>query len=179
MCKKAAKQINVLRRLSSLLSPISKLKIFNSFINSNFNYCPIVYNTFTKQSSRIKEKLYERALRFVFNDFDSPYDSILCKSEKDSLTLSKLKNIAEQVYKIRANAAPPISPDFFLENDSRYNMRSVKLSLPKYNTVKYGKHSFRYMGAIIWNALPNDIKFAADLKEFKTKLKIWKGSYCM
>ena len=179
VCKKAAKQVNALRRLAHVLSPSSKLKIFNSFIQSNFNYCPVVYNTFTKHNVRILEKLHERALRFVLNDFSSTYSEVLMKTRKPSLALSRLRTIAEQVYKVKHDLAPPFSSSFFQKHETLYDLRrSDILHLPKYNTVKYGKHSFQYMGAFIWNALPNDIKLAYTILDFKTKIKHWQGPEC-
>ena len=40
MCKKAAKQLNALKRIGHLLDQSSRLTIFRAYIMSNFNYCP-------------------------------------------------------------------------------------------------------------------------------------------
>ena len=44
ICRKAARQLNVLRRLSSLLDQESRMAIFRALIVSNFNYCPLVWH---------------------------------------------------------------------------------------------------------------------------------------
>ena len=50
-----------------------------SFILAHFNYCPLVwYFTSAKQVDKI-EKVQERALRFISNDYISDYESILEK----------------------------------------------------------------------------------------------------
>ena len=41
ICKKASKQLAVLKRLGRFLTKQGKLTINNSFIVSNFNYCPL------------------------------------------------------------------------------------------------------------------------------------------
>ena len=41
ICKKASKQLAVLKRLGSFLTKQGKLAIYNSFIASNFIYCPL------------------------------------------------------------------------------------------------------------------------------------------
>ena len=69
--KKAARQINVLLRLSKYLSTETKILIYKSFIRSNFNYCPLVWHFCSKTSSDKMEKLQFRALRLVYNDFNS------------------------------------------------------------------------------------------------------------
>ena len=41
-CLKADRQLNALARISKYLDPKSKSAIYNSFIRSNFEYCPLV-----------------------------------------------------------------------------------------------------------------------------------------
>ena len=66
MCEKAAKQLNVLQRLSNFLNKKSRFLIFRSFIQSNFNYRPLVWHFCSKANTEKLEKY--RALRIVFND---------------------------------------------------------------------------------------------------------------
>ena len=42
ICLKASRQISALQRLTGLLDLPSRKAIYNSFIVSNFNYCPLV-----------------------------------------------------------------------------------------------------------------------------------------
>ena len=147
ICKKAARQINALQRLSTYLNTESKMKIFNSFIQSNFQYCSVLYSHCSNKLIKKMEKLQERALRFVFNDFDSPYPQLLDKASKPSLITSRIKQTAEQVFKIKNGLAPPIPATYFEEQHVIYNLRnSHTYRLPAYNTIKYGKNSFRYRG---------------------------------
>ena len=46
ICKKAARQVNAMCRISKNLDYDSKMKIYESFILSNFIYCSVVYNNF-------------------------------------------------------------------------------------------------------------------------------------
>ncbi len=48
LCRKAAKQVNCLMRLSTMLLVESKPTIFNAFIVSNFLYCTLVWHIFSK-----------------------------------------------------------------------------------------------------------------------------------
>ena len=68
ICKKAARQINALERINKHIDYTSRLRIYVSFIASNFVYCSVVYNTFTIGQDKKLEKLNERALRLVCND---------------------------------------------------------------------------------------------------------------
>ena len=43
LCSKAAMQLNAFRRLQKYMEKSEKEAIINSFILSNFNYCPLVW----------------------------------------------------------------------------------------------------------------------------------------
>ena len=53
LCKKADRQLNVLKRIGKYLCKLGKLNIFYFFILSNFNFCPLTWHfcgeTYTKK----------------------------------------------------------------------------------------------------------------------------------
>ncbi len=51
--------------------------MYRSYILSNFNYCPIVWHFCGIQNSRNMEKIQERALGFVYEDYELTYDILL------------------------------------------------------------------------------------------------------
>ena len=59
ICKSAGNQLNALIRLKSFLGLKEKEVLVNSFIYSNFSYCPLVW-----MLSHKIESLQKRALRF-------------------------------------------------------------------------------------------------------------------
>ena len=62
----------------------------------------------------------------------------------------------------------------FTEEISQYNFRaSSTLVLPKYKTRTYGYRSFAYMGAKVWNNVPNELRIAPTLPQFKDLLAEW------
>ena len=68
ICKSAGNQLNALIRLKSFLGLKEKEVLVNSFIYSNFNYCPLVWMLSHKKSLDKTESLHKRALRFLLND---------------------------------------------------------------------------------------------------------------
>ena len=58
LCKKAARQINALRRISHFLDVDTRILIFKSFILSNFNYCPLVWYHCGCQNIKKKWKIF-------------------------------------------------------------------------------------------------------------------------
>ena len=69
ICRSAANQLNALIRLKSYLNFNAKTVLINSYIISNFNYCPLVWIVFTAKSLNKIESLQKRALRFLYNDY--------------------------------------------------------------------------------------------------------------
>ena len=179
ICAKAGRQLNALARLSNVLSTKTKITIFNSFILCHFNYCPLVWHHCSKESMNKMEKVQERGLRIVYNDKFSDYADLLSKANKQTLYIERLKRIALLVYKAINNEGPPVLHDLFEKKELNYNLRdSNKINQPLVNTKKFGIHSLRYSGALLWNQLPFDVKNSTDLKTFKNLIKKWDGSSC-
>ena len=55
------------------------------FILSNFNFCPLAWHFCTEKNSKKIEKVQERALRFVYEDYNSSYDNLLTKAKVERL----------------------------------------------------------------------------------------------
>ena len=71
LCKKAAAQLNVLKRLKSFIGFTEKETLVQSFVYSNFNYCPFVWYFSPSKSVQKIERTQERVLRFLYNDNNS------------------------------------------------------------------------------------------------------------
>ena len=67
------------------LNRLIKLTIFHTFILSNFNFCPLAWHFCTEKNFKKIEKAQERALRFVYEDYNSSYDNLLKKAKMPSL----------------------------------------------------------------------------------------------
>ena len=80
ICKSASNQLNTLVRLKWYLGHEERFVLVNSFIYSNFNYCPLVWMFSSKRSLNKIENLQKRAFRFVLDDNTSSYELLLEKS---------------------------------------------------------------------------------------------------
>ena len=118
--------------------------------------------------------MQERALRFVYNDKMSSYANLLNRGNFLSLSASRLRFLAIEMYKCRRNLAPPYLCDLFHQSVNRYELRdSDRLIQPKFTTMKYGYRSFSYYGSKLWNNLPSDIKNSESLNIFKHRITQW------
>ena len=179
ICQKAARQLNVLQRLSKFLSDKTRLIIFKSFIQSNFNYCPIVWHFCSKSNSEKLEKLQFRALRIVFNDYEASYENLLSRVNMTTLHLNRMKNIAIETYKCLNSLSPEYIRDLVNYKSSNYNFRYENMAeIPTVRTTRYGKNSFRFESARVWNSLPNDMRKVENFKEFKRLIRTWTGPGC-
>ena len=68
LCKKAATQLDVQRRLKQFIGFEERKILVQSFIHYNLNYCPLVWHFSSAKSLQKVEKIQERALGFLFND---------------------------------------------------------------------------------------------------------------
>ena len=59
--------------------------LVNSFVLSNFNYCPLVWHFCSSKSLKKIEKIQERALRILYTESTSDYNQLLSKSNKASM----------------------------------------------------------------------------------------------
>jgi hypothetical protein len=80
-------------------------------------------------------------------------------------------NEAVTMFKVINNIAPTYLSDRFVKKEIKYDMRQKNiLYIGKPNT-EYKKRSFSYRGALLWNSLDDNIKYAPNLAGFKHVLK--------
>lgn len=97
VCKKVGKQVSVIGRLAKTLTTDAKLMLFNAFILSHFNYCPLVWNFYSLADLKKMEKLQFRALRFVYNDFTSSYTELRNKAGKPLLYVQRQRQLIRNI----------------------------------------------------------------------------------
>jgi hypothetical protein len=90
----------VLKSLGKYLNKLDKLTIYHSFTLSNFNFCPLSWHFCSEANTNKIEKNQERALRFIYNDYNSTYDNLLIVSKLPTLKVRRLRTMAIEIYKI-------------------------------------------------------------------------------
>ena len=179
LCKKASKQLKVLYRFRNVLGKKEKELLFNAFIISCFNFCPIVWNFCGKTSIKLVEKVQEKALRFVMNDYQSTYNELLNNSKRCTLHVARLRVLAVEVFKCVHKMNPKFLNNIVVKKESTYEFRdTLKLEVPKFCKIKYGKNTFSYYGPHIWNQIPSSFKKEVDLCIFKRLIATWNGPSC-
>ena len=146
---------------------------------SNFNYCNTIWHICNVGDTLKLEKIQKRALRIIFNDFESNYDALLKRADRPLLYVSRLRAVALETYKSLKKLNPPFLHELFIPKQNQYELRNGgQMIQPKVRTEKYGRNSFRYQGSKIWNSLPPDMKTASCINQFKNMLLQWYGEIC-
>ena len=181
ICKFAANQLNTLIRLKSFLGLKEKEVLVNSFIYSNFNYCPLVWMLSNKKSLDKIESLRKRALRFLLNDYVSSYEQLLEKSGKCNMNIRRLRCLCIEIYKTLNDLNPSFMKEIFEKRDENRVTRDrykLNLNISRRNQVTFGAKSLKFYRPKIWKTLPVNIKTAGNLNTFKYLIKKWNDVSC-
>jgi len=88
----------LIKRIGKYLNRLGRLTIYYSFILSNFNYCPVTWHFCSEKNTKENEKIQERALRFIYEDYENTYENLLKKSKLPSLKIRRLRTIAVETF---------------------------------------------------------------------------------
>ena len=177
LCKKASNQLNAISRLQKYIASEPKKVLLNSFVFSNFNYCPLIWLFCSSKSSNKIDKIQERALRLSLNDYDSHYSILLKKANKPTMEVKRLKTLVLEIFKTLHDCNPNYIKEFFSLND-KAKRRPNNLAIHNHNTTKYGDKSLRILGPRLWNSLPENFKSETNYNKFILLLKDWSGPTC-
>ena len=95
LCQKVSLQLNTLSRIQKYIEFQEMKMLLDSFIFSNLNCYLLVWHFCSAAFSRKIEKIQERrALRLLYNDSHSIYNSLLLKAERPTIRVSRLRILA-------------------------------------------------------------------------------------
>ena len=176
-CTKAARQLNAFARISKYLNQNSRRAIHHSFITSNFSYCPLVWHFCGKSNNAKLEKIQERSLRILCNNYTSSYEDLLRNTGLSTLLLNRLKCILLETFKSTKHLNAECLHGIFKTHVVPYDLRTTNLSQPKRQSTTYGLRSFSYLGARLWNNIVKDFPFLCeiDYNGFREFVGQWGG----
>ena len=149
----------------------AKLQLFKAAILPYLTYCHLTWHFCKSSDSRRLERVQERGLRAVFKDKHSTYERLLQKANLPSLLNRRLQDICILMYKVKHNLSPLNICNIFQKHNASYNLRQADFSIPRYNTITYGKHSLRYLGPKLWSKLTTYDRSATTLASFKNRIR--------
>ena len=176
ICNKVSRKINALGRIANYM-PLEKRRIvMKTFIESQFNYCPLIWMFHSRTINNKINRLHERALRIVYSDFKSSFEGLLMKDNSFSIHERNTQSLAIEICKFLNGLSPSFLNNVFHKNISdSYDLRNHKeLYSRNPKTVRYGTETVSYIAPKIWSKVPETIKMSSSLESFKTKIRKWK-----
>eukprot|EP00794_Sanderia_malayensis_P015566 gene15566-17143_t len=170
ICTRANQKLHALRRLSVYMSPAQLKIIMESFIKSQFSYCPLIWMFVDRGVNKKINKIHEKALRVVCKGDQSNFEELL--SAPDSITIHQrnLQVLMTEIFKTRNGLSPLFMTYVFKERAKNLSVRNRNhLQMPKVRATAYGIEDIRYRGCQLWASLPNEIKESNTLSQFKNR----------
>ena len=133
----------------------------------------------SRTNNRKINRLHERCLRIIYNDKQSSFIKSLEKDNSVSIYQRNLQILAIEMFKV-SNGLPPVLMNniFKLRDEQTYNLRKLsQFCRPKVNSVLNGTERVSFLGQVIWDLVPNELKDIGNLTAFKT-IKKWSPEKC-
>ena len=72
----------------------------NSFIIGQFGHCPLVWMFHSRGLNNRINKIHERALRIVYRDDKSPFETLLEKDKSFTIHHRNIQKLGVELYKV-------------------------------------------------------------------------------
>ena len=168
LIKKGNQKLHALARIFNYLSEDKLRIIMKTFIQSQFNYCPLVWMFHNRNLNHKINTLHERALRIVYKNDKLTFQELLEKDDPVTIHQKILQKLATEMFRIKNKLSPLPMQELFTEKINQHKRSWETFNL---RTVKYGTETIRHMGPKTWDLVPNYIKESKSLLEFQKKIK--------
>ena len=140
ICKKSSRKLSALSRMRRFLS-FDKTKFFKALFESQFKFCPLVWMFHGREVNQRINRLHERALRLVYNDFNSTFEHLLEKDGSCTVHHSNLHFLSIELYKVVNGLSTKQFSNIFLRNNRGVSLHSQNdFSLPQVMTILWKRH---------------------------------------
>ena len=147
LCQKVSLKIHALARIADYISKNKLRVIMKAFIESQFEYCPLVWMFHSRTLNNRINKLHERALRLVYKDLLLTFQQLLEKDNSFTIHERNLQKLATEIFKVKKNLSPKFMSNIFPETTNPYNVWS-KNTFNTFNvrTVGNGTETISFRG---------------------------------
>ena len=127
ICNKVNRKINALGRIANYMSLEKRRIVMKTFIESLFNYCPLIWMFHSRTINNKINRLHERTLRIVYSDFKSSFEGLLMKDNSFSIHEINIQSLAIEIYKLLNGLSSSFLNNVFHKNISNsYDLRNHK-----------------------------------------------------
>ena len=145
-------------------------KLVNTFFNSQFNYCPVIWTFHSRALNKIN-RLHKCLLRITNNDKTCTFNKLLEKDNSVCIHYRNIQTLAIEMHKKASGIIPVIMNEIFqLSEKSHYNLRyKSKFVIPPIHNVYHGGESSSHLEPKIWELIPPVIRKFESFNRFKKK----------
>ena len=167
--KKIASVIGALKRIRQFIDTNTALKIYGALTQPNFDYCSSVSDGLNNTLNDKLQKLQNRAERVITkSQYDASSSDLFSKLGWDNLLTRRKKHYPILLFKTSNDLTPFYLHELFESRSTGYKLRNSEHNLfvptPRTN---YGKRSFSFSGAVLWDGLPQHVRTTCSLSQFK------------
>ena len=180
ICNKAGSKLSALSRVRHYFSFKKRKLLMKTFIESQFSYCPLIWMFHDRTMNSKINKLQERALRIVYQDYVSSFENLLERDNSCTIHQRNIQSLAIEMFKTKIGQAPDFMKDIFVEKyDTGYSLRNENdFESMNIKTVHRGEDTLRFLGSKIWSIIPGSIKESDNVNQFKKAIRKWVPSEC-
>ena len=150
LCKRASYKLHALKRIRGSLT-VEKAKILaHAFIDSQFNYVPLIWISVGKTLIDKICKIHHRLLKVVCNEYNKSYEELLQLNNNVSIHQIHLQYLALEVFKSLMHLNPEFTWSYFNDNPIPYDLRKgTKVFLPPVKSFRLILNSVHLRGSIL------------------------------
>ena len=179
ICNKVSQKLHALARIAGYMTSDKLRVILKAFIESQYQYCPLVWMFHSRTLNNRINRLHERALRLVYKEPNLTFEELLIKDKSFCVHHRNLQKLAIEMDKSHKNLSPDIMNLVFKKSTNSYDLRNKNpFRSRNARTVHYGTETISYRGPKIWALVPEEIRASPNLQEFKVRIKNWVPQGC-
>ena len=157
-------------RPRNLIPCNAQLSLYKSSILPHLTYCHLVWHFCNASDQRKLERIEELALRAVYKTRSVSNQELLDRTKLPTLYNERFQDIGTLMFKVKQSLEPVNISDLFNLKNTPYNLPNSDFELPRFETIKFGRNSIRYMGPLIWSKLPRHLRMIETLNSFKRNI---------
>ena len=135
--RKLEKKLSVLGRVCHILNLERRRSLMKAFIESQFEYCPLVCIVCGRQENNRINHLHERALRIVYNDYKSAFENLLELDNWVSVHHRNIRLLSIDLYKVKHDLSYQVISELFNLRNVNYDFSFTNRFWIKTNIYNY------------------------------------------
>ena len=133
----------------------------------HFTYCSVVWHFCKASNWRKLERINERGLRTVYNDWSASYDDLLSRAKMTTLYNRRLQDLAIFMFKIKHDMLPSYAvTELYLTLVTQTITSETQTSDRNVSTLQNTANTLRHFGPLLWSKINREIRSAPTLSNF-------------